>query len=314
MLTILGTNLSLTFRFIRTEIWPVKGRKYFEMNVEMIKNIAIDKRLGGFMPYFNLYLLLSCLLSVVQGFYDQPAFMWLTFDYFGYNKLPRSVKISKTLINFTAYTLYNDAYFQFGKLNIFEKYTNVLILDDRAPVLGSNYDFWKTVRYDLAFYQMIIAAFDVAIFLCYIQFCMAMPVSSLGPPHLYPLIYLSVSIGFICFATIIFFVTAGSFTGPFALFAVKALFERLDVQRRRNLDHPINRLTPFRLLRYRRENAESMRFEFVFTKSFGAMLSTFLWTNIPLNVSLNSLFIINNMSNAIVFNLCVVIVFGKLSL
>lgn len=287
------SSLGRFWWFLGCELWPVKGRRYFEENIELISNIATDKHHGRCIQQIYILLGLGILLSIVQSVYDSPLFMLLTFDYPGYSRLPISTKIFKTLLNITAGYFYHTLYFCIGNLTKFAKFNDILTHDDRTLVLGSTYNFWRIIQAGLSFYQVFVFGVELGMFLCYLQFFVVLWSHDFGSLWLHLLAYLSMSIGFFFFGLTILLLCVGGFAGAFVLFAIIVLFERLRMQKCRYLNRPIDRFTVTRLQRYRRANVTTMRLLSLKSKLYGSLLLNYLWTNLPFNVSLVSLLILN---------------------
>lgn len=301
--------------FLRREVWPVKGRKYFERNLDLVFKIAADHRHGRIIQLIYVLLVMSTILSLVQCFHTEPAFTLLTFDALQYNKLPTSLKFSKALINIATIAIYNVVYFELGKIQEFKKYIQVLRPGNRTLVLGSNFDFWKLIDWSLSIYQIFVLGFDLAFIISYVQFCVVLGhLCSALPLYLWPLSYLSMSIGFALFSASALLICVGGFLVSLGLLGIKFIFERLNRQRQQYLHHPINRSTPGNLLNYRRENTKTMMLVLSTSPIYGHVLLTFLWTNVPFNVTLATMFILNNMPNMLAFFIGLVTMIGESNL
>lgn len=311
MFAFIRSSLVQLWRFLRRELCPLKGRPYFEASLDLIADIAADHRQGRSIQLIYVLLVLSTLLSLVQCLPHRAMFMVVTFDYVGCNHLPASILLSKALINITTFANYQNIYFRVGKSREFAKFRDVLIHEDRKLVLGSDFDFWKLINGSLRFYQVLVVGFELALAMAYVRFCATLAALSLGPLYLWALSYLSLSVGFVLFSVTFLLICVGGFTASVGLFAIKVLFERLDAQRRLHLRRPLNRFTPARLLRYRRDNVECMKMDTLISQIYGTFLVTFLWTNLPMNVSLITMVLLNNIPNMLSLYFRVITVFGK---
>lgn len=305
----IGHNFEQFWVFLGRELWPVKGRRYFEASLELVLSIAADHRKARSIQLIYVLLAMSAALAIVQCLNTQPTFMLLTFDYFGYNQQASNIKIFKAMINITAFHYYKIFYIRFGKMKEFKNHIRVITHDDRTLLPDSSFDFWQLILWCLRFYQVMVVGFEMILIGCYLKFCVALWCASFGP-----LSYLSMSIGFVLFSATILLVCVGGFAASLTVYSIKALFERLHFQSRRYLHRRINRLTPVRLLQHRRVNAQTMRLQFALSPIYGQVLLTFLWTNLPLNVYLVTMLILNSMPDKNFFYFSIVAILGELCL
>lgn len=305
-------SLEQFWKFLLGEVWPLKGRKYLEERFELFKNIDLDKRNGRSIHLIYFLLVISAILSIVQCFHNEPAFVLLTFDFLGYNKLSASIKFSKALMNIAVFAFYQGNYFNISKVQTLVSYTRILTHNDRSCVFDSNFDFWKLIQGTLMFYQVFVVAFELGMLFFYLQLGVALSAHPFDQLYLWPLAYLSMSIGFFLHSVTCLLICVGGWAASATILMFKVLFEKLSFQSRRYLQHPIDRFTPLRLLRYRWHNAKLMKGQFELSHVFGNLLLTFLWTNIPMNVSIIALLALNKIPNAIIFYIGMITCLGKL--
>lgn len=305
-------NLKQMWNFVKKEFWPIKGANYFLENILLNEKIAEDKRNGYFMYLIFVFLILSLILSVVQYFYhDHRTFMLLTFDYFGLNNFPLNIKISKAIINISTFCFYKFMYFDLGKTKYFPQFKNVFIENNRAFVLGSRTKFMKWIVWNLRFYQVLVVALELWLIGIYIQFGLALSVHTFGSIYRWCLAYLCMSIFFVIFSATFSIFCVGGFAGGVALSTIFVIFERVKIGSSRYLHQPVSRFTTARLLRYRRENVQTLDHLFGFSSHYGNLLVTFLWTNIPSNVSFIAILLLGNEFSVFVYFFCIVAVIGE---
>lgn len=307
----ISSNIFILWRFLRVEIYPMKGRQYF-MDRFLLDEKIVAVTHHKALPQISVLLALSFILSLVQCLYDHPIFMLVTFDYFGLYKLSANVKLAKALVNIATYYFYKYMYYNLKRLKHFKYFRSILLENDRTFVMGSRFDFWKCILYSLKTYQILVVAFEVWLVVIYIQLGVALSHQSFPSVFHWFLAYLSMSISFVLFSVTCLLMCAGPFSASIALLLICVLFERINMQRRRFLDYPGSKFTAARLLRYRYENTKSMQCEFDIASVYGPMLLTFMWTNIPMNVSFIVILISNNTNDVPVLSYGIaIVVFGK---
>lgn len=221
---LLTFNLKQLAKFLLIEMWPIKGMQYFERKVTLIEKIGKDRRNAHCLYQIYILLVLSFLLSVVQCFYYDHTLGLLTFDYIGVLNFGNSVKMSKAMINICTYYFYKYSYFKLGEMKHFPFMRETFVNGDRTLVLGSTLSFRKLITWSLAFYQVLVVAFELWLIGAYIQFCVALYGHSFDQPHLWCLAYLSMSMFFVLFSVTVLLICVGGWAGSVALSVLCGFF------------------------------------------------------------------------------------------
>lgn len=270
--------------------------------LDMVESITDDPRQGRWIVVINYALVASTILSVLQYLATDPLHVVLTSDFYGYANLPTNLLVSKTIIHWTCYYFYNILYFKLGKLKCFKHFKDILLYNNRKFVFGSKFNFWGLIMVNLWFCQVLLLSFEVVSFLLYGRFCIELynyPFQSIG---LAVVGFISMTITFIIFVAGSAIFTVAGFAAGVSIICLAIFFERTRMLKQRLLHRPIDRLTMTRLFVHRQLNVITMKYVFELdSRLLGPLLTSFLLTNVPFNIS-GTTFMIFNIDSLSVHN------------